>query len=160
MSPVLTQPLDAEIIGMSQHTNPVLSVPVPMFSFFPLVQQPGCSSTGCLCSSDTHLPVWGFGGGASEDEAAQRSAGLSGPRPHFTSVLELVGGVLSMGRGCCCSNIHQQFLDTQTSPSEYALMEETGRGNLCPCIFPPNLVLIELVEDHLFSQGPYTYLFL
>lgn len=39
-------------------------------------------------------------------------------------------------------------------------MEETGRGTLYPCIFPPNLVLIELEEDHLFSQSPYTYLFL
>lgn len=124
-----------------------------MFSFFPLVQQPGCCS-------DIQLPVLGVGGGASEDEAAQRSAGLSGPCPHFTSVLELVGGVLSMGRGCCCSNIHQQFLDSWMSPSEHALMEETGRENLCPCNFPPNLVLIELEDDHLFSQGPYTHLFL
>lgn len=100
---------------MSQLTNLVLSAPVPMFSFSSLLQQPACCS-GCLCYSDIHLPVWGVGGGASEDEAAQRSAGPSGPCPHFTSVLELVDGVLSMGRGCCCSNIHQQFLDSRTSP--------------------------------------------
>lgn len=47
---------------MSQLTNLVLSAPVPMFSFSPLLQQPACCS-GCLCCSDIHLSVWGVGVG-------------------------------------------------------------------------------------------------